>query len=98
MYMSKEEITIQQTPIEKAIADINSQIKHHKNYSNRDWIVSSLQQSVATLQSLLPYEKQYLRDVAEKVARHIIENYVQKEWNNNDEYLLQTYLNQNHPL
>lgn len=91
-----------QTPIELAIAELKD------NISNIDLGVqytSGMLESIRLIRSILPYEKQYLRDVAEKAwddgadSSYLNTSGLNPELNmkrvNNDK---QTYLNQNHPL
>lgn len=91
------QITMQQTPIELAIVELEKQ--NSVQYSR------FTERNIEHLKSLIPYEKQHLRSVSEKawdesynaVCRTITGRDVEID-EENYEKAKQTYLNQKHPL
>lgn len=96
-----EAITMEQTPIEKAIAELSEMLPVLKGKE-----LITLEKSIKHLETLLPYEKTYHRNIAEK-AWDAGECYgwsdCYNQYNPHDKLQetfsdKQTYLNQKHPL
>lgn len=113
--MSNTSDTPQLSPIEKAIEELEEQIEWVKKdrcfYSEEEkpTVINVLTNLLFKYKNnLLPYERQYLRDVAEKAWGQCHESFNDNIVTENGmysgiEYNLieedkQTYLNQNHPL
>ena len=105
--------TPQLTPIEKAIEYYNRCKNIAIEYGSSGSVEQDIDSVINFLTGLLPYERQYLRDVAEDACDSAIvyennsfnnvnpDNYA--EWVDREEEIKkaidkQTYLNKNHPL